>query len=255
MSLFIISIFVISVIFFFLLSALILFWLSKLFKIKNATYKNSIMILLFCGIVNFLAGGCLWVLNMEAIVNSSFSLVLIIELAMFLVFHYFFKRYYQNSWKKSLGIYVTFFLLTIIFSLVITIPIRSFLVEPLIMRGNSMSPTLIEGDYLLVEKFDHNYQRGDVVAFYSNSKKGILIRRIVGLSEEKIEIANGNILIDNEILDELKYYNGRVLGDVSLKLNTDEYFVIGDNRETDLDLPVFDLINKKDIIGKVLYKN
>ena len=213
------------------------------------------MILLFCGIVNFLAGGCLWVLNMEAIVNSSFSLVLIIELAMFLVFHYFFKRYYQNSWKKSLGIYVTFFLLTIIFSLVITIPIRSFLVEPLIMRGNSMSPTLIEGDYLLVEKFDHNYQRGDVVAFYSNSKKGILIRRIVGLSEEKIEIANGNILIDNEILDELKYYNGRVLGDVSLKLNTDEYFVIGDNRETDLDLPVFDLINKKDIIGKVLYKN
>ncbi len=251
MSLFIISILAIFIIFFFLFSALILFGLSKLFKIENATYKNSIKILLFCGVVNLLISGFLTGLKMEAVINSSFLFILVIGLTTLFVFCYFFKRYYKNGWKKLLAIYFSFSILVIIFSLIALVPIRSFLVEPLSMKGNLMSPTLTEGDYLLIKKFGHNYQRGDIIAFYYNSKKGIFIRRIIGLPMERIEIINGNVLIDNEILNESRYYNGKTLDNVNLKLNADEYFVLRDNREEDL--LVLDLINKEDIIGKIFF--
>jgi signal peptidase I len=234
-----------------LLNALILFGLTKLFKVQNATYKNSIRILLFFCVAGFLIK--VFFIIFRPLISLDFLFIFIEGTTIFFVFHYFLKRYYQSSWKKSLGICITFFVLTIIFSLAIIMPIRHFLVEPLFIEGNSMSPTLEEGDYLLIEKFDRNYQRGDIIAFYSNSKKGIFVRRIVGLPMEMIEITNGNVLISNEILDESKYYNGRTFNNINLKLNADEYFVLRDNRETDLDLLFFDSINRKDIIGKVFF--
>jgi signal peptidase I len=251
MPLFIISVLAIFVAFLFLLNALILFGLTKLFKVQNATYKKSIKILLFFCVASFLIEAFFAIFR--SLISLDLLFIFIEGIIIFFVFRYFLKKYYQSSWKKSLGVYITFFVLTIIFSLAVITPIRYFLVEPLIVKENLMSPTLAEGDYLLIEKFDHNYQRGDVIAFYSNNKKRIFVRRIVGLPNENIEIINGNVLINNEILDESRYYNGKIFNNVNLKLNANEYFVPRDNIETNLDSQIFSSINKKDIIGKVFF--
>ena len=141
MPLFIITIFATFIVFFFLFSALILFKLSKLFKIENATYKNSVIILLSYGIVNLLISGFFMSLKIESAINADFLFVLIIELTTFIVFCYFFKKYYQSSLKKSLGIYISFSIISAISALIIIVPIRAQIVEPFIVSGKSMNPT------------------------------------------------------------------------------------------------------------------
>lgn len=235
---------------FFLVSALILFELTKLFKVQGATYKNSIKILLFFGVVSFLIEAFFAIF--EPLISLNFLSAIIAGIIIFFVFHYFFKRYYQSSWKKSLGIYITFFVLITILSLAVAMPIRYFLVEPFYVKGDKMNPTLVENDYLLTEKFSDNYQRGDIIAFNCpQNQTKILIRRIIGLPVEKVEIVNGDILIDSEILDESKYFQSETSGNINLKLKTNEYFVLGDNRKTSLDSRIFGPVTKKDITGKV----
>lgn len=191
---------------FFLVNALILFGLTKLFKIQNATYKNSIKILLFFSVAGFLIEGIFAVF--KSLIDLNFLFAIVTGIIIFFIFHYFFKRYYQINWKKSFGIYIGFFVLTIIFSLAVALSIRHFLVEPFYVKGDRMNPTLIENDYLLADKFYNNYQKGDIIIF--NSQTGISIGRIVRFAD---------------------------------KVN--EYFVSGDNTDSDLQ------INEKDIIGKV----
>ena len=254
MSLFIIFILIISITFFFLFSALILFWLSKLFKIENATYKNSIIILLFCSIVNFLIGGFLWVLDMETIIDSSFLLILIIELTIFFIFHYFFKRYYQNGWKKSLGIYIAFSVTSIVLALTIIMPIRAHIIEPFIVSGKAMSPTYSKGDYLLVNKLSNKFNRNDIIVAHNPKKQNqFVIKRIIGLPNEKVEIKNGNVFINGKVLNE-KCTIKKTAGDIVIILNSNQYFVLSDNRDENLDSRFFGPIFMDNIEGKVFYK-
>ena len=74
----------------------ILFWLSKYFKLENVTYKKSMLILFCTGFASLIVGVFLQIINFE-IMHIIFE---------FLLFHYFLKKYYQNSWKKSIKIYI-----------------------------------------------------------------------------------------------------------------------------------------------------
>lgn len=232
----------------FVFSSLILFGLIKLFKLQNATYKKTIKILLFFSIISILINAFLEILQL----NFNSMLFCIYGIIIFLIFHYFFKKYYQISWKKSLIIYIAFCIVI----LVAIIPFRYFLIEPFIIRGNSMNPTLIEEDYLLIEKFSNNYKRNDIIIFkhLENNKIKFLIKRIIGLPNEKIEIINNNILINDKILQELNHSQGIIYEKINLKLDNNEYFVLGDNREKDLNLHSDYLVNKQNIIGKVFLK-
>ncbi len=232
----------------FVFSSLILFGLIKLFKLQNATYKKTIKILLFFSIISILINAFFEILQL----NFNSMLFCIYGIIIFLIFHYFFKKYYQISWKKSLIIYIAFCIVI----LVAIIPFRYFLIEPFIIRGNSMNPTLIEEDYLLIEKFSNNYKRNDIIIFkhLENNKIKFLIKRIIGLPNEKIEIINNNILINDKILQELNHSQGIIYEKINLKLDNNEYFVLGDNREKDLNLHSDYLVNKQNIIGKVFLK-
>ena len=202
----------IIIIAFFLVSALILFGLTKLFKIQNATYKNSIKILLFFSVISILAERTFTVFKF--LIDLSFLFAIVLGIITFFVFHYFLKRYYQSNWKKSLGIYIGFFILNIIFSLAIIIPIRYFIIEPFYVKGDKMSPTLIENDYLLANKLSNNYQKDDIIIF--NSRTEISIGRIVGLTDE-----------------------------------ANKYLISKDNIKVYSDSQIPEIINEKDIIGKV----
>lgn len=114
------------------------------------------------------------------------------------------------------------------------------------IRGNSMSPTLENGDRALVPRYEHwlkrmlgsGYARGDIVFFPDPTRTDCrlfcphLIKRIVGLPGETVEIRRGTVYIDGEALAE-PYLADAWQGSYSqqpLTLPGDSYYVLGDNR-------------------------
>src|SRR3989344_5584373 len=247
MALFILAI-VVLVIILFLAEAGVLVWVKKLFKIENPTYKNSLKTLLFSGIASAIIG------IIFSIINFGFLSNVLVTVASFFAFHYFLRRYYLSSWKKSLGIYIVFGIVGITVSLVVVIPTRLYIVSPFAVAGEAMSPTYNDGDYLLINKFDKNFVRGDVVIFRTEKQpNSFLIKRIIGLPSEKVDIQGGKVLINGQVLNE-SYYNGETLPDSSVTLDQDQYFVLGDNRSKSFDSRSFGPITKSSIEGKIFYK-
>jgi signal peptidase I len=242
----IVAITLISLVFAILAIIKIFFGLSKYFKLENVTYKKSVLILLYAGILSLVVSVFLKIINL-----GIFSDILIVIFE-FLLFHYFLKKYYRNNWKKSLKIYVLFIISSVVLSLMLVISIRQFVVEPFFMQGESMKPTLSHDDYLIIDKLSKSYQRGDIIIFYNNLQKGFLTKRIIGLPDEKVEIKNKKVFI-NEIELKENYIFQEVFPNKIIILGSDEYFVLGDNLSKSADSRIFGAIKKDEIIGEVAY--
>ena len=240
------------IIIFFLINALILLGLTKLFKIQNATYKNSIKILLFLSIIIILAEQIFVVF--KSLIGLDFLFILVEILITFFVFYYFFKKYYQSSLKKSLGIYLSFSVISLVSTLIIIIPIRAHIAEPFVVSGKSMSPTYNNGDYLLIDKLSNKFNRSDVVVAHNPKERNkFMIKRIIGLPNEKVEIRNGAIFINGEILNE-DYIINKTDGNIAITLDGNQYFVLSDNRGEDSDSRSFGPVSVDDIEGEIFYK-
>ena len=245
---FIILVSLVAIIVGFFVGGALLVWVSKLFKIENPSYKKSLIVLIVSGIASIVAGIIFGIINLGFLSN------ILVSVATFFVFHYFYKKYYQVSWKKSLGIYVVFGIIGIIISLAVVIPTRLYIVSPFVASGETMSPTYNNGDYLLINKFSKDFSHGDVVVFRYEKQPGtFFIKRIIGLPLEKVEIRGGRVFINGQVLNET-YNNGETAGDVSVTLGQDQYFVLGDNRNKSFDSRSFGPITKSSIEGKVFYK-
>jgi len=139
--------------------------------------------------------------------------------------------------------------------IVLAIAISIFLVTRLVIRnfvveGGSMDPNLAEKQWILVNMLD-NPERGDIIVFHRPSDRKVLIKRVIGIPEETIKIENGEIRIDNKLLDESEYIDV-VINDSengTWDLGEGQYFVLGDNRNKSSDSPDWGLLPESDIIG------
>ena len=118
--------------------------------------------------------------------------------------------------------------LSFIIIIIIVILIRCFVVTPVRVNGSSMSPTLEEKDVLLLYKLS-SLEREDIVVISKEFEGASLIKRIIGLPNEKIKCINGTIFINGKKYDD-KYGYGITSDFDEITLNSDEYFVMGDNR-------------------------
>ncbi|MBE6154952.1 MAG: signal peptidase I [Firmicutes bacterium] len=158
------------------------------------------------------------------------------------------KEFLIDSFKVIILIVVVLFLMVFVFSVTQVV-------------GNSMNPTLKDGEVLLLNKFIYRFsdvKRGDIISLdYDDTK--YLIKRVIGLPGDTINIKNNKVYINNQVYEEdyLPDYEYEDFYLSSLGYNTipeDMYFVIGDNREDSLDSRKIGLINKDDINGKISFR-
>lgn len=134
-----------------------------------------------------------------------------------------------------------------------------FLYTILIVKGDSMLPNYKDGDIMVVDRIEYRLsspQRYDAIALYFPGEvEKKFIKRIIGLPGDNVTIANNHILIDGQPLNE-PYLNNQVLTrpDMTLHLNSDEYFVLGDNRDVSSDSRIWGPLPKNYIIGHVGYR-
>lgn len=136
--------------------------------------------------------------------------------------------------------------------LIVVVIIRTFLVSPVRVDGDSMLETLKEGNILILNKFDNTYKRFDIVVLDNSVIGKAAIKRIIGMPGEEIEIENGNLYINKQKFEDP--YNNFFMSDLdSVTLKGDEYFVMGDNREVSFDSRGFGPVHKKNLSGTVTF--
>lgn len=128
------------------------------------------------------------------------------------------------------------------------------------VSGSSMETTLSDGDNLIVDKISYRFRdpsRYDIIVFpYHYSENTYYIKRIIGLPGETIQVIDGYVYIDGELL-ESEDYGAEVMDSPGLAqdpvtLGKDEYFVLGDNRNHSSDSrdPSVGVLKRDELIGK-----
>lgn len=139
-------------------------------------------------------------------------------------------------------------LMPYIIIIVVVVLFRTFIATPVRVDGSSMNPTLTNGQILILNKLDKNYNRMDIVVFqYKNER---LIKRVIGLPGETVLIENNKLYINDEEIND--YSNDVKTADYNLgiKIPKGYYFLLGDNRYNSSDSRLIGLVNEDKILGK-----
>jgi len=135
-----------------------------------------------------------------------------------------------------------------------------------VVDGESMLPTLVHGQQIKI-KPTKNVTRGDIIVFeYNKDENGepvYHVKRVIGIPGDTIDFVSAgggyyNVLLNGETLEEdytlggtKKAYGSQWLA-YEFSAGTNEYFVMGDNRERSNDSRYYGCINKNQIFGKVV---
>lgn len=163
--------------------------------------------------------------------------------------------------KSSFGSFFFEVVKIVVICLAIIIPVRFFLIHPFFVRGDSMEPNFSNKEYLIIDQVSYRFsepERGDVIVFrYPFNPSQFYIKRIIGLPGEKIEISSGQVTIFNDDYPEGKILNELYIppevdtpGNIKQTLDSDEYFVMGDNRKGSSDSRSWGALSEEYIIGK-----
>ena len=159
----------------------------------------------------------------------------------------------QPSFWRGLGSALRELIETLILTLVIFLVIR-FAVQNFRIEGYSMEPNFHDGQFLLVNKIVymlHAPERGDVIVFVPpTSSSRDFIKRVIGLPGDRVEVINGKVYINGEMLDEPYPLNPASYSAGAVTVPPDEYFVLGDNRNNSSDSHSWGTVSVKKIIGK-----
>jgi len=146
---------------------------------------------------------------------------------------------------------------TIVIAIAAVVLIRTYIAQPFVVYGSSMSPNFKNSDYLLVNELTYKFrspERGEVIVFKAPARSGTyFIKRIVGLPGERVFIDNGKVTIykngQAQILHE-SYLGAEVTsGHYEIVLGLNQYFVMGDNRGASFDSRSWGPLNDSAIIG------
>lgn len=165
--------------------------------------------------------------------------------------------------KKSIVGEVFSWIFYLAFLMAAAFLIIHFVGERTEVRGDSMNPTLHDGDHLIVDKISYRFsdpKRFDIVVFpFQYQEDTYYIKRIIGLPGETVQIYDGAIYINGKVLNE-SYGSEAIrnpgLASEAVTLGQDEYFVLGDNRNNSADSrePSVGCIKRDSLTGRALLR-
>jgi signal peptidase I len=145
---------------------------------------------------------------------------------------------------------------TIVVALVLALIIRAFFLQVFWIPSGSMEPTLDINDRIVVNKVSYHFrqpQRLEVVVFRGvpamGEQKKDLIKRLVGLPGEKLEVKDGKIYINDRLIDEQHTLNEDFANFGPVNIPADSFFVMGDNRPASADSRYWGFLPKQNLIG------
>lgn len=147
--------------------------------------------------------------------------------------------------------------------IIIVFLIRTYIAQPFIVDGESMSPNFHTGHYLIIDELSYHFHapnRFDVVVLrYPLDTKRFFIKRIVGMPGDTVQIKDGHVVIINA-----EHPKGYVVPEPyesqatfpagqynNVTLGADQYFAMGDNRAGSSDSRTWGILPRKDIVGHV----
>ena len=160
--------------------------------------------------------------------------------------------------RSSLGELFSW-LIYIVIVVILSLGIITFIGQRTKVSGHSMETTLSDGDNLIVDKISYRFrdpERFEIIVFpFQYEEHTYYIKRIIGLPGETVQVIDGYVYINGEMLDE--NYGLEVMDDPGIAaepitLGEDEYFVLGDNRNHSSDSrdPSVGVLHRDDIMGR-----
>ena len=172
----------------------------------------------------------------------------------------------MGTFFKKLGMFVLDTIQAIVMALSIFIVVYLFLFQPHQVRGSSMVPSFIDGEFLLTNKISYRFnlpKRGDVIVFKAPPSEPCAeieceyIKRIVGEPGDQIKVSGGKVYVNNQLLNESYLSRGTVTNPgqilsegTTITVPSDYYLAFGDNRPHSRDGREFGPIPRNSIIGK-----
>ena len=156
----------------------------------------------------------------------------------------------RMDWKRFfLDLFETVGLAIILFLVINTLSAR------VRVDGFSMLPTLKDGEFVLVNKLAYRVgtpARGDIIVFRSTTVADLdLVKRVIGLPGDKVEVRNGKVILNGQTLNEA-YINAAPNYSGTWKVPDGYLFVLGDNRNDSSDSHQWGYLPQQNIIGKAL---
>lgn len=151
-------------------------------------------------------------------------------------------------------------IITILSTILLIIVIRTYIFSPVVVEGDSMNPTLLDGDRLFINKigmYVGELERLDIVVFKTR-KNEYYIKRIIGMPGDKIEFLESQLYINGELVNEPYINPDAFQRDLSIdslygieRIPDEFYFVVGDNRSNSMDSRQrsIGLIHESEILG------
>lgn len=169
----------------------------------------------------------------------------------------------SSGMKSKISPLVSEIIRFVMIAVFIVLPIRLYVAQPFVVSGSSMDPTFANGEYLIVDEASYRFEnpnRGDVIIFrYPQDTTKFFIKRIIGLPGETVHVEGSTIRIVNEespegfTLDE-SYLTYTSESNIRIKLQDDEYFVMGDNRPASSDSRIWGPLKRDLIVGRALLR-
>ena len=156
--------------------------------------------------------------------------------------------------------------------IIVVVLIRTYIVTPVIVRGDSMYNTLEDGEVLFLSKISYklsDIKRFDIIVI-NDLEDGLIIKRVIGLPGDKVEVKDGILYINDKAIKEEYISNQHIdyimddfdtnfickINDLECnnKIPEEMYLVLGDNRQISADSRIKGLIKKDQILGKAIFR-
>ncbi len=161
----------------------------------------------------------------------------------------------ENPWLEGLK--------TIGLSAILAVGIRHFMAEARYIPSDSMVPTLVKNDRLIIDKISYNFnqpQRGDIVVFNPTDTlkeqqfTDAFIKRVIGVPGDRVTVKSGKVVVNDQPIDESYISEAPKYEFESVTVPPNSYFVLGDNRNNSYDSHYWGFVPKDRIIGRAVVR-